>query len=128
MRNKSILVVDDEESIRLTLEHQLTGNGFKVDTAESREEAIKKLDLNSSYDLVITDLRMYGETGVDVMIKVQETNISIPVMIITGFGSESPLFKKAMELKPCGHAFKPFSKEELLEKVSICLDCAHRNN
>ena len=122
MKNKSFLVVDDEESILLSLEHQLSQQGFDVDTAESGEEAIKKLDANSSYDLVITDLRMYGETGVDVMIKAQETNANTSVLIITGFGSESPLFKDAMALKPCGHAFKPFSKEELLKKVRTCLE------
>jgi DNA-binding NtrC family response regulator len=121
MTNKSVLIVDDEESIRLSLEHQLSEKGLNVDTADSGEEAIKKMELDFSYDLVITDLRMYGETGVDVFKKVLEINANIPVMIMTGFSSESPLFKEAMNLKPCGHAFKPFSKEELLEKVGTCL-------
>ena len=48
--------------------------------------------------------------------------INTSVMIITGFGGDSPMFKEAMELKPCAHAFKLFSKEELLEEVKNCLE------
>ena len=125
MKNQNILVVDDEESIRLSLQHQLAKKGFAVDTAESGEEAIEKLDKDASYDLVITDLRMYGESGVDVFKKAREVNVNTPVLIITGFGGDSPLFKEAMELKPCGHAFKPFAEEEFLGKVSACLGGAN---
>ncbi len=127
MKNQYILLVDDEESIRLTLQYQLSKKGFDVDTAKSGKEAIEKLDRDSSYDMVITDLRMYGESGVDVLKKARVINKNISVMIITGFGGDSPMFKEAMELKPCGHAFKPFSEEELLEKVRICLEGAHGN-
>ena len=121
MNNQNILVVDDEETIRMNLEYQLESEGYCVHTAESGEDAIEMLDKGSSYDLVITDLRMYGESGVDVFKKAREINANIPVMIITGFGGDSPMFREAMELKPCGHAFKPFSEEELIKKVRKCL-------
>jgi two-component system, NtrC family, C4-dicarboxylate transport response regulator DctD len=117
-----ILLVDDDELILLTTGEYLTQEGFEVETAESGEDAIEKLDKNSSYDLVVTDLRMYGETGVDVFKKVLDVNANIPVLIMTGFGGETPMFKEAMELKPCSYAFKPFSEEELLEKVRKCLE------
>ena len=122
MKNQKIFLVDDDETVRLTLERQLSEQGYEIETAPSGEEAIEKIEKGSSYDLVITDLRMYGETGVDVFKKVKGTNANTPVLIITGFGGDSSLFKEAMELKPCSHAFKPFSKEELLEKVRICLE------
>jgi DNA-binding NtrC family response regulator len=122
LKNQKILIVDDEESIRLSLEHQLTEEGFNVDTAESGEEAIEKIDKDSSWDLVITDLRMYGVSGLDVLKKVREVNVNTLVLIITGFGGDSPMFKEAMELKPCGHAFKPFPKDEILKKINICLN------
>ncbi|MBT7179128.1 MAG: hypothetical protein HN907_06305 [Nitrospina sp.] len=51
--------------------------------------------------------------------------MNTPVLIITGFGGDSPLFKEAMELRPCGHAFKPFGEEEFLGKVSACLGGAN---
>lgn len=122
MGNKKILLVDDDEIVHLTFERLLIENGYDVDIAQSGEQAIEILSKTSSYDLVITDLRMYGATGVDVFKKALEVNANIGVMIMSGFGGDSPLFKEAMELKPCSHAFKPFSEEEFLEKVRICLE------
>ncbi len=122
MTTKSILLVEDEESIRLSIDYQLSKEGYDVDAVDNGEDANKKLVMDSSYDLVITDLRMGDESGVDVLQMVQETNVNIPVLIMSGLDYRSPLFKKAMELKPCGHAFKPFSKEVLLEKVRNCLE------
>jgi len=125
MDKKYILVVDDDETIRMGLEIQLESAGYSVDTAESGEDAIEMLDKDSSYNLVVTDLRMYGESGVDVFKKVRQINIKTPVIVISGFGGDTPLFKEAMQLKPCAHAFKPFSEEELLEKVRFCLEGAN---
>ena len=125
MAKKRILLVDDDEIVHLTFEHLLLEKGFDVELAQSGEEAIEKLNKNPSYDLVITDLRMYGATGVDVFKKTLEVNANIGVMIMSGFGNDSPLFQEAMELKPCSHAFKPFSEEEFLEKVHACLDKNH---
>ena len=122
MDKKNILVVDDDETILMNFEFQLESEGYSVDTAESGEIAIEILNKNSSYDLVITDLRMYGESGVDVIKRVMEVNASIPVMIMSGFGDDSPMFQEAMKLKPCAHAFKPFTEEELLGKVRKCLE------
>ena len=124
MGNQKILVVDDDETILMGLEYQLEAEGYSVETAESGEDAIEILDKNFSFNLVVTDLRMYGESGVDVFKKVLEVDASIPVMIMSGFGGETSMFKEAMELKPCHHVFKPFPDEEFLEKVKQCLECA----
>lgn len=122
MGNQRILLVDDDEIVHLTFEHLLIEEGYDVDVAQSGEEAIEKLSKNASYDLVITDLRMYGATGVDVFNKALEINANINVIVMSGFGSDSPLFQEAMKLNPCSHAFKPFSEEEFLEKVRMCLN------
>ena len=53
-----------------------------------------------------------------------EINANIPALIMSGFGSEAPLFKEDLELKRCDYAIKPFSEEEFLEKVQICIDGA----
>jgi DNA-binding NtrC family response regulator len=124
MKKKCILLVDDEESICVGFQFQLEIDGYDVDIAQSGEEAIELLEMNSSYDLVITDLRMHGVSGVDVFKKVGELNVNIPVLIITGFSAQSELLKEAMELKPCGHLFKPFTKEEFLKKVRLCIEGA----
>jgi DNA-binding NtrC family response regulator len=106
----------------VTIQHQLTNGGYDVDLAISGEDAIDKLEKNSVYNMIITDLRMYAVSGVDVLKEVIKIKLNIPVMVITGFGSGSTLFKEAMELKPCGYAFKPFAKEELMEKIRVCLN------
>lgn len=121
MKSKKILLVDDDELILLTLAGYLKVEGFEVDMADSGQKAIKMLDKDSSYDLTITDLRMHGEHGVDVIKKVKEVNVHLPVLVISGFSKDSPLFKEAIELKPSGHLFKPFSEEKFLEKVHTCL-------
>jgi DNA-binding NtrC family response regulator len=122
MTKKTILLVDDEDIILLGTSRNLEKAGYEVVTASSGEEAIEKLEKCSSYDLVITDLNLGGKTGLDVLIKAREINVNMCLMVTTGFGVESPLFKQAYRLKLCAHAFKPFPKKELLEKVGICLE------
>ena len=55
---------------------------------KSGEETFDKLDKNPSYDLVITDLRMHGATGVDVFKKSREINANVGVMVMSGLGSD----------------------------------------
>jgi DNA-binding NtrC family response regulator len=122
MAKKTILLVDDEDIILLGTSRNLEKAGYEVTTANSGEEAIEKLEKCSSYDLVITDLKLGGKTGLDVLKKAREIDVNTHLMVTTGFGVESPLFKQAFRLKLCAYAFKPFPKKELLEKVSICLE------
>ena len=121
MKKQKLLLVDDDEIVHMTIQRMLVDKGFDAVIAESGKQAIEKLEKDSCYDLVITDLRMPGITGLDVFNKVLETNVNIPVMVMSGFSEDSPLFKEAIELKPCSHLLKPFTKEELLEKIHICL-------
>lgn len=121
MPKPSILLVDDEEIICATIQYQLSLNGYDVHTALSGEEAVEKLEKNFHYDLIITDLMMGEKSGLDVFKKARDINPDFPVIIITGFG-DSPLFNEAIKLEPCGYAFKPFSQEEILSRVRICLD------
>ena len=83
---KKILVVDDEESILITLKHRIEKEGFDCDIAFSVEEGIQKLNENScSYDLVVTDLIMYPLTAIDIVEMVKDVNPLINILIITGF-------------------------------------------
>jgi len=121
MKKQSILLVDDEETICTTLQFQLGREGFDVETALNGEEAIEKLEKSIHYDLIITDLMMGEKSGLDVFKKARKINPNFPVLIMTGFG-DSPLLEDAKKLEPCGHALKPFSLEELLSRVRICLE------
>ena len=124
---KRILLVDDEESICITLQYRLEKEGFDCDVALGGEKGIEKLDRNPcSFDLVVTDLNMSPLTAIDIITKVREINPLIPVMIITGF-RDSPLLDEARELHPCEISFKPFSSEEFLEKIHKCFEKASKN-
>jgi two-component system, response regulator, stage 0 sporulation protein F len=124
---KKILVIDDEESISITLQYRIQKEGFDCDLALSGKEGIEKLDENScSYGLVITDLMMYPLTAIHIIKKVREVNSLIDVIIITGLRG-SPLLDEAMELHPCIQFFKPFPSEELMREVRKCLEGASKS-
>ncbi|MEK9629387.1 MAG: response regulator, partial [Nitrospinota bacterium] len=75
MSTHKILFVDDEESICISNQLQLENRGFDVEICLSGEDAVDKLEKGCPYDLVITDLRMYGLSGVDVFKKVRDKSL-----------------------------------------------------
>jgi two-component system, NtrC family, nitrogen regulation response regulator NtrX len=84
---QSILVIDDERSIRNILKEILTAEGYKVDDAVDGEEGLLKFTQNS-YDLVICDIKMPKLDGIDFLEKVKKTTKSdVPILIISGHGN-----------------------------------------
>ncbi|MFQ5455024.1 MAG: response regulator [Nitrospirota bacterium] len=82
---KKILVVDDEENIRLLFQEELEEEGYDVITAQSGEEAIGKIDMVNP-DLVTIDIRMDGIDGINAMRKIKEIKHNLPVIICTAHG------------------------------------------
>jgi signal transduction histidine kinase len=81
-----LLVVDDEESVALTVSEVLRLDGYDVDTALSGAEAIARLQSNS-YDLVLTDLHMEGGDGISVLSEVRRAAPLTIAIVLTGFAS-----------------------------------------
>ena len=81
---KKVLVVDDEEGIRLLYKEELEEEGLEVQVAESGEEALKKLELDD-YSLVILDIKMPGMDGIEVLRRIKERWKSVPVIIATAY-------------------------------------------
>src|SRR5215208_1948603 len=81
-----LLVVDDEESVALTVSEVLRLDGYEVDTALSGEDAIARLHANS-YDLVLTDLHMEGGDGISVLSEVRRAAPLTIAIVLTGFAS-----------------------------------------
>jgi DNA-binding NtrC family response regulator len=115
----SILLVDDEEIILLTLGHSLRKAGYKVATAPNVQEAVEKLK-GESFDLLISDLMMTELTGVDLLREVQRLGLVLKALIITGYGHSS-LLDAALGLGARDYLFKPCTRDELLRKVETCL-------
>jgi len=85
---RKVLVVDDDPAVRKSFDRVLSNKGYAVITAESGEEALAKLT-EEKYDLVYSDIRMPGISGLDVAETVKASRPWTPVVIITGFGSDA---------------------------------------
>jgi signal transduction histidine kinase len=81
-----LLVVDDEESVALTVSEVLRQDGFVVETASSGQEAVGRLD-KAEYDLVLTDLRMEGGDGLSVLAELRRRAPLTISIVLTGFAS-----------------------------------------
>jgi CheY-like chemotaxis protein len=86
MKSKSILIVDDEKNIRLTLSRALEVLEADIDTAANGEEALAKLK-EKEFSLILLDLRMPGIGGMQVLRQVREIRPDILVIIITAHGT-----------------------------------------
>ncbi len=113
--NNSILVVDDELSMREFLEILLTKEGYRVSCAASGEEACSVLD-REIFDLVITDIRMDTIDGLGVLRKVKEVNSETPVIIISAFATAETAVE-AMKDGAYDYIPKPFDTGEFRKIV-----------
>ena len=115
----SILIVDDEESLRFTFEIFLTEAGYDVTTASSFDEALSML-LQRAFDLVIVDVILGGKTGLDLVREIRARWINCRVVVITG----DPTGELATDAQRCGVAAfvsKPIYKDKLVEVVRKAL-------
>ncbi len=117
--NKRIIVTDDEKAIGDILAHFLGARGYDVTTACSGEQALEIIH-NQGADLLITDLKMDGMSGVDLLKWVKEFDNRIPVIMTTGFPSMSSAID-GLKLGAYDYITKPFHLEEIGEKVKRAL-------
>ncbi len=82
-----ILVIEDDGEMRSLLEDFLKDEGYEADSANNGSEAFHKL-AKEPFDLVITDIRMPGLTGLDILSAVKKFQLEMPVIVITAFGGE----------------------------------------
>jgi FixJ family two-component response regulator len=120
MSDRSVLIVDDEKNIRLTLALALEQLNIPVDTAANGEEALQKL-AEKSYGLMLLDLRMPGIDGLEVLKRVPELRPEVKVVIITAWGSIEAAVE-AMKLGAVDFLQKPFDAEDVRELVASLLD------
>jgi DNA-binding NtrC family response regulator len=114
-----ILVVDDDPAIRRFAELALGGEDFEVTAAETAEDALG-LMARGGYDLILTDLNMPGQSGLDLLALLQKTAADVPVLIMTAFGSvESAV--NAMRLGALDYVAKPLDGEDLCHRIRAAL-------
>ena len=112
MKERSVLIVEDEEFIRESLCEILSLNGYKAVAFSTGEEGVQSIG-KSDYDIVITDLRLPGMSGIDVVREVKKVSPHTACIILTGYASvESAV--EAMRVGAYTYIKKPFTKDELL--------------
>lgn len=120
MENTSILIVDDEKNIRLTMLHTLEQLNIPVQTAINGEEALQKL-ADRQFEIVFLDLKMPGIDGLEVFRRIIEKWPQIWVVIITAYGTIKTVVE-AMKLGAVDFIQKPFSSVEIRTLVSRLLE------
>ena len=116
---RRILLVDDELAILLTLRAILEMNGFEVETASSGREAIARLQNDSPYHMVITDLKMEAETaGYDVMRAAKQLANSPAVAVLTAYPTLGDAWKSE---GADSMLVKPTNTDDLLRQIEVLL-------
>jgi two-component system response regulator PilR (NtrC family) len=115
----SILVVDDELSMREFLKILLEKEGYDVSTASEASSAIDLIN-DQNFDLVISDIKMPGMGGLPLLEKIKEINSNLPVIMITAFASPENAVT-AMKSGAFDYITKPFKVEEILKIVKSAI-------
>jgi putative nucleotidyltransferase with HDIG domain len=115
-----LLIVDDEKSICDILTKYLEKNAYEVFAARDGRQAVDILTENN-IDLVLTDIKMPGMSGVDLLKWVKERNKALPVLITTGYPTLDTAIE-ALKLGAFDYLTKPFHLEEIGEKIKRALE------
>jgi len=116
----SILVVDDDENIRMVLRQSLEKEGYHVSSANSAEEALNTLQ-RSFFHVVITDIMMGEMNGVELLLQIKEINSLMQIYVMTSHGT-LPHVIQCMQ----GGAYDFFEKPLKIEDILISLGEAAR--
>lgn len=123
MRERKIIICDDEKEILRYLKKILMAQGFAVDTYSDGKTMLDRLEADSAYspDFLVQDICMPGIDGIKILKKVRELRPDMPVVIMTAFGS----IDSAVELIKVGaydYITKPFPKEKLIDVLEKALE------
>lgn len=117
--NPRILIVDDEATIRASLLEALAADGYETDAAESGEEALARCHA-TAYDLVVTDLKLPGVSGLEILQALRNQGKQTPVIMMTAYGDVDTAVS-AMRLGAYDFIAKPFKLTVLRKQVRAAL-------
>jgi two-component system response regulator FixJ len=122
----SVYVIDDDEAMRDSLAFLLGSAGIAVQTYASANTFLENLS-NVNPGCIITDVRMPGLSGIDLLRRLRELKLDVPVVVITGHG-DVPLAVEAMKIGALDFLEKPFDDEILLSSVRSALNRLGRDH
>jgi DNA-binding NtrC family response regulator len=112
-----ILLVDDDDAVRSIVESLLIAAGHEVIGFRSAEQALEHLTSGSTVDVVLTDFRLEGISGLGLLHKVRESRVDLPVVVMSGYGST----EAAVEIMKAGaydYIEKPVTSDILLRRLA----------
>lgn len=112
----NVLVVDDEGAIRYSVSKTLQRIGYQVDEAASGEEALENIT-KREYDVILTDIRMPGLTGVELLRRIKEASPDAIVILMTGFASLGTAVE-SLRLGAHDYLIKPSSSQDIRQSVA----------
>jgi signal transduction histidine kinase len=110
-----VVIVDDDRDVRLSLQGIIAKGGYETHSFDNGSDALSFLAVNDA-DLVLTDIRMPGMDGMELLDKVLALNLDIPVILMTGFG-DIDMTVAAIKKGAFDFIFKPFDTAYLLRSV-----------
>jgi DNA-binding NtrC family response regulator len=119
---KDVLVVDDEQQMLVAIRDTLVRKGFQVTTASSGSDAVGKLQ-KTFFQAVLTDVRMPGLSGLDLLRQVKKISPATPVILLTGHGTVEDAVA-ALKQGAYDYLMKPFSARQLTETLDKAVSAA----
>jgi DNA-binding NtrC family response regulator len=116
MSKGKILVIDDEDIVRLSCSRSLVPEGYELKMAKNGPEGLKMLE-EETFDLVLTDLKMPNMDGIEVLGTIKEKWPKTDVVIVTGYQTVETAVK-AIKLGAFDYIEKPFTPDSLVETVT----------
>ena len=120
-----ILVVDDDDGIRMLVKKYLNENSFLVTTSESAEDAYQKIKV-VKFDLIVLDIMMPGKSGLE-FINENKKNIETPIILLTAKGEASERIK-GLEVGADDYLPKPFDPKELVLRIKNIINKTKKND
>lgn len=122
MPKARILVIDDEEIVRISCERTLVPDGYEIDTAASGKEGLERLE-KGEYDLVLVDLKMPGMSGIEFLVNIKSRRPEQKVMIMTGYDTVEHIVE-AISSGAAHYLEKPFTPDTLIERINevLCIE------
>jgi two-component system response regulator HydG len=115
-----ILIIDDDDAVRESLGRMLRSAGHTVETAQNGEDGLAAAR-GTAYDVILSDMRMPGISGIDVLQRLREQRVDSAFIVMTGFGTIDTAVE-AMKLGAVDFVQKPFLRDELLMRVRSAAD------
>jgi DNA-binding response OmpR family regulator len=119
-----ILIVDDEEDLTATLVERLDIRGFKAVAVQTGEEALRQVR-DTIFDVVVLDIRLKGEDGVDVMKQIKQLRNDLPVILLTGHMSKE-VSEAGLQAGAIDYIIKPIDIEDLILKMREAIAAMHK--